>query len=141
MIQINKQLILFFFLALVSSSMTFARGPAVEPVTGISIDQYDDVPPSKAVPFDFSQENRTKKLEPVKKNTVKETNLETLEDSQSSTNKYIVILMVCLLPIAVWLGLMKGVKDLDEEVPSNIVDLDSKRDNDDDDDMNFPKAS
>ncbi|WP_372651784.1 hypothetical protein [Halobacteriovorax sp.] len=121
--------------------MTFARGPAVEPVTGISIDQYEDVPPSEAVPFDFSQDGKTKKVAPIKKNTVKETNLETLEDSRSTTNKYIVILMVCLLPLAVWLGLMKGVKDLDEEIPSNIVDLDSKRDNNDDDDMNFPKAS
>lgn len=141
MIQINKQLILFLLLTFVSTSLTFARGPAVEPVTGISIDQYDDVPPSKATPFDFSQDSEAKKAQPIKKGTVKETNLEALEDSKSTTNKYIVILMVCLLPVAVWLGLMKGVKDLDQEVPSNIVDLDSKREKDDDDDVNFPKAS
>ena len=137
----NKQLILFFFLTLIVSSISFARGPAVEPVTGISIDQYDDVPPSQATPFDFTQNVKSKQLKPVKKTPVKETDLATLEDTQSNTNKYIVIMMVCLLPIAVWLGLMKGVKDLEEEIPSNIVELDSKRNGSDDDDMNFPKAS
>ncbi|PIK14979.1 hypothetical protein [Halobacteriovorax sp. JY17] len=139
--QFNRQLILFLFLALITSSMTFARKPAVEPVSGISIDQYDDVAPSKATPFDFTQNEKSKSLAPVRKSPVKETNVEMMDDSKSTTNKTIVILMICLLPIAVWLGLMKGVKDLEEEVPSNVVDLDSKRESDNDDDMNFPKAS
>ncbi|ATH06970.1 hypothetical protein BIY24_03170 [Halobacteriovorax marinus] len=138
--QFTKQFILFLFLALITSSMSFARKPAVEPVSGISIEEYNDVPPSKATPFDFTQ----KKEQPsaaVKKNEVKTTTINELDDAKSSTNQIIVILMVCLLPIAVWLGLMKGVKDLEEETPNNVVDLESKRGDDDNDDMNFPKAS
>ncbi len=125
--------------------MAFARKPAVEPVTGISIDQYDDVSPSKATPFSFGQA-KTKNLAPAKtKKEVKQTSLKQTSESGSQTNKIIVILMVCLLPIAVWLGLMKGIKDLDQEEMNNVVDLNSKRkdtlDKSDDDDMDIPKAS
>lgn len=136
----NRQFIIFLFLTLLTTSMSFARKPAVQPVSGISIDQYNDVPPSKATPFDFTQPKNNKKAAPAKK-AVKETNLEKMDDVKSTTNKTIVVLMVCLLPIAVWLGLMKGVKDMDQDSPSNIVDLDSRRNNNDDDDHNIPKAS
>lgn len=123
------------------SFQSFARKPAVEPVSGISIDQYADVPPSKAKPFDFTQ-GQTKKLAPAKKGkTVKKTTMEDMRTTKSRTNKILVIVMVFLLPVAVWLGLMKGIKDLDIEEPSNVVDLNSKRTNDDDDDIDFPKAS
>lgn len=139
--QISKHLILFLFLTLVTSSMAFARKPAVEPVTGISIDQYDDVAPSKATPFKFGQE-KTKNMAPAKsKKEVKQTSIKDNNESKSQTNKIIVILMVSLLPIAVWLGLMKGIKDLDEEKPENVFTLHPKKGDNDDDDMNFPKAS
>ncbi|WP_127718096.1 hypothetical protein [Halobacteriovorax sp. HLS] len=124
------------------TNMSFARKPAVEPVTGISIDQYDDVAPEKATPYNFNQK-KTKALTPVK--TKKEVKQKTLNQMQekttSTTNQVLVLLMVMVLPIAVWLGLMKGVKDLDHEAPNNVVDLNSKKPSNDDDDMNFPKAS
>jgi len=121
--------------------MAFARKPAVEPVTGIAIDQYDDVAPSKATPFQFGQK-KTKNLAPAKsRKEVKQTSIKQESESKSQTNKIIVILMVCLLPIAVWLGLMKGIKDLDQEEPENVITLHPKKDKDDDDDINFPKAS
>ena len=140
-----KQIIHFFtftlFLA-IASNQSFARKPAVEPVSGISIDQYDDVPPAKANPYDFNQ-GKTKELAPAKRSkAVKKTTLDDMKSSKKSrTNQVIVLLMVFLLPVAVWLGLMKGIKDLDNERPNNIVDLDAKRTSDDDDDIDFPKAS
>lgn len=124
------------------TNMSFARKPAVEPVSGISIDQYDDVSPEKATPYNFNQE-KTKKLVPIDtKKEVKQRTLNQLEEkTTSTTNQILVLLMVMTLPIAVWLGLMKGVKDLDQEVPNNVVDLNTKKPSNDDDDMNFPKAS
>lgn len=123
------------------TSTAFARKPAVEPVTGISIDQYDDVHPSKAKAYDFNLKN-TKKLAPAKSaKKVKQTSLEQMKDKKSKVNQGIVILLVFLLPVAVWLGLMKGIKDFDQEVPNNVVDLNSKSKSKDDDDIDYPKAS
>jgi hypothetical protein len=138
--QISKSLILFLFMILVTSNV-FARKPAVEPVTGLSIDQYDDVHPSKAKAYDFNNK-KTKKLAPVKApKKVKQTSLEQMKDKKSGINQGLVVLMVFLLPVAVWLGLMKGIKDFDEEVPNNVVDLNSKSNSSDDDDIDYPKAS
>ena len=123
------------------TSTAFGRKPAVEPVTGLSIDQYDDVHPSKAKAYDFNT-NKTKKLAPAKgAKKVKQTSIDQMKDKKSKMNQGIVLLMVFLLPVAVWLGLMKGVKDLDQEVPNNVVDLNSKSKSSDDDDIDYPKAS
>jgi hypothetical protein len=138
--QIIKFIIFTLFVGLLSPH-SFARKPAVEPVSGISIDHYDDVAPSKAKPYDFNQK-KTKKLGAAKKTKeVKKTTLKEMKTKKSRTNQVIVILMVFLLPVAVWLGLMKGIKDLDTEALDNVVDLNSKRTENDDDDIDFPKAS
>ena len=99
--QFSKQLILFLFLALITSSMSFARKPAVQPVSGISIEEYNDVPPSKATPYNFTQNEKSKRIAPIKKKPIKETSVEAMDDTKSTTNQTIVILMICLLPIAV----------------------------------------
>lgn len=110
----NKNLFILLVLAwFVMASGAFGRGPAVEPVRGLSIEEYNDVGPEKAKGFNFGEKS-----------------------SEKPWGQGVLIVLLVALPIATWFGLMKGLKaekkldeKLDEDKKENI------------DSENFPKAS
>ncbi len=128
---------LFLLIAGVNTSAD-ARKPAVDPVQEISIEEYNDVPPEKARPFDFSQDSKksaTKKILVKKQVPIK--SIKSLEDKNHSFNY--LFLFIFFLPFAIWIGIKSTLKSKEENIEDNVTELKTKKDSDDD--MNFPKAS
>lgn len=126
---------------------SFARGPAVEPVSGISIDDYKEVPPKQAKGYHFQ------KGKPVSASTVApvETFTETKKpDAKPKEQVYdnvpawpLSVLLVLLvgLPFGIWIGVMKslGKEQTTENTSQNTIAFPSKKSGDDDD-VDWPKA-
>ena len=136
---------------------SFARKPAVEPVTGISIDEYKDVPPSQAKGFNWTN---PKKVDSVTNEKSKFDSSKLPEQVISTAEApdltpAIVLFFMTILPFAVWFFLLgkleEPVHDIgyqeDEDFEDNTLAFpnkakeDSKNENDDDDDFDVPKAS
>ena len=149
-----KKLLILALLALPLTS--FARKPAVEPVTGISIDEYKDVPPSQAQGYDWNQESQGKtkgkiKFAPAIKGDV--TKLPQHEIESTSTpdlTPAIILMLMLLLPFGIWFFLLGkleapatevGFKDHEEEDNTLAFPSNKKSDDEDDDDFDVPKAS
>jgi len=128
-----------------------ARKPAVEPVMGLSIEEYDNVPPEKSQGFNFEQgaEQSTKQADqnqiapaqtPVAPRSLVN---QSILSSESDTPATLFYILLSLLPFVVWFGLMKNLENNDEEeFTAEMYDLEEqrrKRKEAKDDDI--PKAS
>jgi hypothetical protein len=148
-----KMMTILSILLLTSFTMAEAREPAVEPVTGISIDDYKVIPPSQAKGYDFQ---KGKPKEVTKKAPVQKSNdrqfaatipVETKTTQQLGANAptwpvSIFLFVLIALPFGAWFGIMKslGQDKEDEYIPSNTIAFPTKSDSTDDDDFNLPKA-
>ena len=133
---------------LVIPTLNFARKPAVEPVTGISIDHIPPADPKNAdgFPFDSKPKDLTKEqqAQAPASNQNQRPKLETGVDGEDSSTWFLLFLVA--LPVAIWFVLMKNieppkpaeVKEISEVKPEATEE---KEEEDHDDDYQLPKAS
>jgi len=115
----NRSTILLFIYSLgtlLFSSVIFARAPAVEPVTGISIDQYREVDPKSDPGFNWKQD--PSKYIHFNTNTAKR-NPANYESTTSTTMTAVFLLAIVAFPIALWFTLMKSFPTAPESIPEN----------------------
>lgn len=111
----------------------FARSPAVDPVSGISIEEYREVDPKTTKGFDF----RNSKDSALTK------------DSELNLSTAFFLLVASILPVVVWFGVMRALPDAPAapanetaRTPLTIVQGQNSNSSDDDhDDDTLPKAS
>lgn len=134
---------------------SFARSPAVGPVTGISIDEYKDVPPSQAKGFNWKNSEDIKPSFDSSK--LPEQGINTEEGPDLSPA--IVLFFMSILPFGIWFFLLGKLADPAHDIGYQEEGDDgqelkgdtlafppkakkySKNDDEDDDDFNLPKAS
>ena len=112
-----------------------ARSPAVEPVTGISIEEYNETKPSPSAGFDFSKTEESYTKAPA--------------DTGLSLTSALFLLLASALPFVVWFGVMRALPDATPEQPANakpvlsVIKGDGHSSSDDqhDHDDTYPKAS
>ena len=120
-------------------TLTFARKPAVDPIIGSSIEEYKEVPPEKAKGYDFSQKrevaSRAHSPDKLKEGST--------TDSEGSTNLLIVFFI--FLPIiasGMTFYLLRKNKIVRSDFEDNLHSIRGKKsDENDDNDIDFPKAS
>ncbi|MCF8058761.1 MAG: hypothetical protein K9K67_05660 [Bacteriovoracaceae bacterium] len=146
--------ILIPFLILLSTA-AFGRSPAVEPVTGISIEEYKEVSPKQDPGFNWQQRNfvidstiLVKTREPAEKKLINQT-----KSQRKSWPTYLFLFSLVSLPFALWYSIMKGLENKNSQdhyviepvfsATSNTVDLNKEREKrkKDEEDHNIPKAS
>jgi hypothetical protein len=115
-----------------------ARGPAVEAMASIAIDQHKPADPKKIEGFDFSQSSPVVVAAP--KQTIMD--IPVAAKTPKQTLLFIGIVMV-LLPLTIWVGIMKNLKGDDSELLRKVEKLPlknkfSKKEKDQD---SYPKAS
>lgn len=103
-------ILLCFFLSL-EIALANGRSPAVEPVTGISIDDQPESTPKKATPFNFGQPYEQKRLR--NNNDFLNPGNDQINGIQdtSSLGEKIVLVLILSLPFALWAFLMKQMPD------------------------------
>ncbi len=124
----SSLLLILSITAFILSSSVFGRAPAVEPVTGISIDQYQEVDPKKDPGFNWNQD-KSKHIR--LKNEGQRT--PAAYDSKSSIAMTVIfILGIVSFPIALWFTLMKSFPEAptNQELPTSqgtTIDLAAER--------------
>jgi len=118
---ITKRTVLLVFLIFLVFPflMGISRRPAVEPVTGISIDNLQTPPTSKFVGFDFSS-GKPKDLRPQSYRKVRKVSADS-EDKGMSPAYFVIFL--AFLPLAVWFGIMKKIRQDEISAIPNAVDF------------------
>ena len=142
-------IIVLFCRIFVIENSAIARGPAVEPVTGLSIEEYNQTFPNKKSGFNFNYDKASLNLK--KKNnsrTIAATNrapersIESLYDKSGSEYAFLIILGV--LPFIIWLGLMKTLDNIEmkyQDQKPYLVSDDEDNEKKNDQDNNFPNVS
>jgi hypothetical protein len=122
-----------------------ARGPAVEPVRGISIEDYKEIPPSQAKGYQFSKgkpKSLTRKTasgfnpSSIDKKTSKQ-----VYNSNSSWPISIFLFLLVAMPFGLWFSIMKTLENKETDLPENTLPFPAKKSQEPDDDIDFPKAS
>jgi hypothetical protein len=116
-----------------------ARGPAVEAMAAIAIDQNKPADPKKIQGFDFNQPAAAAVVAAPKQTIM---NIPVAAKTPKQTLLFIGIVMV-LLPLTIWVGIMKNLKGDDTELLRKVEKLPhknkfSKKEKDQD---SYPKAS
>lgn len=133
---------------------SFARKPAVEPVLGISIEEYKEVEPKKAKGYDFNRTPSSDNKNVINKNTSKNTNTisniqkpQELKPEPSSMQEHqkdgSQILLYFLLTLPILASLVayfrmsspSAIENKEEDI-DNVVEIDTKKA-----DENIKKAS
>lgn len=120
------------FVFFILTSPLFARSPAVEPVQGISIEEYREVDSTQAKGYDFAKYEAH----------------QTRPNSELSFTTGFFLLVVSALPFVVWFGVMRALPDATPKAPEqgtqkpnlSIINGEGRKD-DDDDHHDLPKAS
>lgn len=143
--------ILFILVLGLFSFKSYSRAPAVDPVMGISIEEYERVDPADAKPFDFSETDQTVEGQnnAFSSAPLAPRSLQLSSDQSKGPPTYFYIIL-SLLPFVIWYGVMKnletsdGQSDLTEDL-NNTYDLSAQREKrsprNQDDDTDLPKAS
>jgi hypothetical protein len=121
------------------------RGPAVLPVSGISIDDYKEIPPSKAKGYRFNK-GKPKSLNRKMASGFNPSNIENktskqVYDAKSSWPISIFLFLLLTMPFGLWFSIMKTLEKKETEIIENTIPFPSKKSKNDDDDFNYPKAS
>lgn len=145
--------ILIPFLILLSVA-TFGRSPAVEPITGISIDEYKEVSPKQDPGFNWRQSDFVQETsliatrQPAERLLIKQT-----RSQKKSWPTYLFLFSLISLPFVLWYSIMKGLDnkslqtyegiDPIHSATANTVDLNQEREKrkKDEEDQSLPKAS
>lgn len=129
-------LIIFFLMCIAQSNYAPARSPAIEPVRGISIEEYKDVGAGNGKGFNFSSDTTTK--------TDQSRALANIENADTPGAGNIILIMLVALPLALFFGLMKGLKIQKKLIAlkkESAPNKEETKNHSTDDDQNFPKAS
>ena len=145
---ISTTVIFIFSVLFLFPSLSEARGPAVEPVQGISIDDYKEVPPSQAKGYQFTN-GKPKVL--TRKVTYKPsfTKVNNKTERQvygpdASWPTSIILFLLVVMPFGLWFSIMKSLDSKEVETFENTIPfptINNKSSDDNDDDFNLPKAS
>jgi hypothetical protein len=103
-LKINQKNSILFLLALFFSLTINGRSPAVEPVSGISIDQYQEADPKKDPGYNWKH-NSNQLIKLKNQRTPANTNY---NSTVSTTLAVIFFLTITAFPIALWFTLMKA---------------------------------
>jgi hypothetical protein len=127
-VKIKNALFCLFF---VFSATTFARSPAVEPVTGISIDQYKQVDPSNDPGFDWNQQNSKAVSTSLITTRVPSQNslIQKTRSQEKSLGTTLLLIALLTLPFFIWNVAMRGLDKTTAAhgVTAETVDLSSER--------------
>lgn len=137
---------LYFLILFLIQNIGHARAPAVEPIRGISIDQYEITDPARDPGFNWNQSDY-----------VQETSLITTQAQMESVNSsnsknwptYLFVLSLLSLPFLLWYSIVKSLDASEEQTlldPNNTFDLSEERkkreeSSNQDNDKDLPKAS
>lgn len=96
---------------------THSRGPAVEPILGISIDSMKKINPDKAKGFDFSQRiiKSYKQQGLDKKKSMILSKNYFVKKASTLNNSALLLVTIMFLPFAIWIGFLKNLKIEDEK--------------------------
>lgn len=141
---ITKLIFTMLLMIVLLPAYAAGRAPAVQPVSGISIDDYKEVPPSQAKGYEFAKG----KPKAINRQTASNINLVNIENksskqvygSDASWPLSIFLFILISLPFALWFTIMKSLGQKDRELPTNTLQFPNKSPNDDDD-LDYPKAS
>lgn len=127
----SKIFLTTIFLALLVSTTSMARKPAVDPVQEIDTSHLEEVPVAQRKGYDFSDNSVQKKKPQI--NT--KYNIPTKEmnslDEKSRPSSFVFVLLA-LLPMALWLTVIKSYKGPKEESELSEEDItyDKREDSD-----------
>ena len=143
-------LITLFLLSL----SAFGRSPAVEPIRGISINEYKEVDPAADPGFNWRQSPYVEETTLVNTRFPAESNLIKQTKSQrKSWPTYVFLVSLIGLPFVLWYSVMKGLEDKEPSqnvihdvatgVATNTIDFNEEREKrqKESDDSDIPKAS
>ena len=112
----------------------FARSPAVEPVSGISIEEYRENDPKTAQGYDFTNDESLYTEAPH-------------SDAELTATTAFFLIVASALPFVVWFGVMRALPDAtpteSQSAPKptfSVIKGEGKKAEDDEDDS-LPKAS
>jgi|GEM_PF-3177406 len=129
---------LFTSFIILDLSQTEARGPSVEPMAAIAIDQYRPADPQKIQGFDFS--NPAPEVLINQSADHKIMDIPVSAQTPKQTLLFIGIVMV-LLPLTIWVGIMKNLKGDDSKLLEKVEKLPVKNKQKSSDQDSYPKAS
>lgn len=143
-------LLILFLLSLTS----FGRSPAVEPIRGISIQEYKEIDPGADPGFNWRQSPYVQETSLVTTRTPAERTLINQTKSQrKSWPTYVFLVSLLGLPFVLWYSIMKGLEDKEPQqvaahdvatgVTNNTIDFNEERERrqKDSDSSDIPKAS
>lgn len=127
--------IIFLLLFSISTSLFASRGPAVEPVTGISIEEYNETTPQPGRGFDFNQADSFFEKAPT--------------DTSLTMTTVAFLIFASALPFIVWVGVMRALPDatpVGSDAPAvrpnlTVVAKEPSSPTSEEDDQHWPKAS
>ncbi|MEE3079607.1 MAG: hypothetical protein VX341_09760 [Bdellovibrionota bacterium] len=144
-----KYLFLILSFACLIKINTFARKPAVEPIMGVSIEEYKEVPPAKAKGYDFSRKPNsnvnnqdtipTKEVRIHNQNEIKSQSQTKLEDT--SNKNFLFFVLVALPLLASFVSYLRFKSKDTTNANHNVIDLNSKRSSTHNDDDDVKRAS
>ncbi len=109
-----------FCLGFLFSATAFGRAPAVEPVTGISIDQYREADPKKDPGFNWHQDS-SKYVRLKTDNRTGQRSTASYDSPSSVTMTAIFLLAIVAFPIALWFTLMKSFPAAPASTPEDTA--------------------
>ena len=126
-----KYLFLFLALFCMFKIDTFGRKPAVEPILGVSIEEYKEVPPSKAKGYDFNRKPSSDKVKlPVKNRIHDQKEIKESHHISKNGNKTLLYVVLIFLPIIAsgisFYRIRKSNRSKEQE-RDNVIDLHSSR--------------
>lgn len=108
-------------LLFVISLTTFGRAPAVEPVRGISIDQYQETDPAQDPGFNWKQGDYVQETSLITTRVPAEAALINKTSNQSkSWPTYVFLISLLTLPFVLWYSVMKGLENPDADPSESI---------------------
>ncbi|MCR9203495.1 MAG: hypothetical protein NXH75_02890 [Halobacteriovoraceae bacterium] len=114
-----KHLILLSLFVL--SFTTFGRAPAVEPVRGISIEQYQETNPATDPGFNWKEENYVQETSLITTRVPAEAALINNTSNQSkSWPTYLFLVSLLTLPFVLWYSVMKGLESPETDPSESI---------------------
>lgn len=140
-------------LLFIATLSTFGRAPAVEPVTGIAIDQYRETDPATDPGFNWNQGKYVQETSLVTTRIPAEAALiENTKNQSKSWPTYVFLFSLLALPFILWFSIMKSLDHSDDHsqpIPQqeelgttyNLSEERAKRQSDDDQEDKVSKAS
>lgn len=133
---------MFFTILFLISTPSWARKPAVEPILGVSIEEYKEVPPEKAKGYDFSEtKNPSSVTETSQERIHSPEGIEVKSLTDSSSTSKILFLFFMFLPIIASGFAFFKISRKDHSNVISLEELRNRKDQKEEDNDDIPKAS